>query len=134
MTRLMISLAATAAAAAGFAALPAPAAAQQNSIAEIIVFGTDPCPRSTDDQIVVCRRVPETYRYRLPEAYRPSGTPQQRDSWANKAKVIETVGATGINSCSPVGPGGYTGCLTRVIREAREQRKQQAEDTTPPRQ
>jgi hypothetical protein len=128
----MITLAATAAAAAGFAGLPAPAEAQQNSIAEIIVYGTDPCPRSTDDQIVVCRRVPESYRYRLPEAYRPGGTRQESDSWANKAKVIETVGATGINSCSPVGPGGYTGCLTRVIKEAREQRKQSAEDTIPP--
>ncbi|HUP67262.1 MAG TPA: hypothetical protein VM145_03500 [Sphingomicrobium sp.] len=132
MTRQMIMLAATAAATAGFAALPSPAAAQKNSVAEIIVFGTDPCPRSTDDQIVVCRRVPETYRYRLPEAYRPNGTPQQSDSWTNKAKVLETVGSTGINSCSPVGPGGYTGCLTRVIREAREQRKQSNEDSTPP--
>jgi hypothetical protein len=133
MTRLMFTLAATAvASAAGFAALSAPAEAQQNSVAEIIVYGTDPCPRSTDDQVVVCARRPESERYRIPEKYRPGGTPQQSDSWANKAKVIETVGATGINSCSPVGPGGYTGCLTRVIKEAREQRKQQAEDTIPP--
>jgi hypothetical protein len=132
MTRLMITLAATAAAMAGFAALPTPAEAQQNSVAEIIVYGTDPCPRSTDDQVVVCARRPETERYRIPEKYRPGGTRQQTDSWANKARVIETVGATGINSCSPVGPGGYTGCLTRVIKEAREQRKQSAEDTIPP--
>lgn len=132
MTRLMITLAATAAAAAGSAALPPPAEAQQNSVAEIIVYGTDPCPRSTDDQVVVCARRPEGERYRIPEKYRPGGTRQQTDAWANKAKVIETVGATGINSCSPVGPGGYTGCLTRVIKEAREQRKQSAEDTTPP--
>ena len=132
MTRLMISLAATAAATAGFVALPAPAEAQQDSVAEIIVYGTDPCPRSTDDQVVVCARRPESERYRIPEKYRPGGTRQQTDAWANKAKVIETAGATGINSCSPVGPGGYTGCLTRVIKEAREQRKQQAEDTTPP--
>jgi hypothetical protein len=132
MTRLMISLAATAAATAAIWSLPAPAQAQQNSVAEIIVFGTDACPRSTDDQIVVCRRVPESYRYRLPESYRPKGTPQQKDSWANKARVLETVGSTGINSCSPVGPGGYTGCLTRVIKEAREQRKQANEDTIPP--
>ena len=131
MTRLMITLAATAATAAGFAVLPAPALAQ-NSVAEIIVYGTDPCPRSTDDQVVVCARRPEGERYRIPEKYRQSGTRQQTDAWANKAKVIETVGATGINSCSPVGPGGYTGCLTRVIREAREQRRQQAEQTTPP--
>jgi hypothetical protein len=132
MTRLMITLAATAVAMADFAALPAPAMAQQNSVAEIIVYGTDPCPRSTDDQVVVCARRPESERYRIPEKLRPGGTPQQTESWANKAKVIETVGATGINSCSPVGPGGYTGCLTRVIKEAREQRKQSAEDTTPP--
>jgi hypothetical protein len=128
----MMALAATAVVAADFAMLPAPAAAQQNSVAEIIVYGTDPCPRSTDDQVVVCARRPESERYRIPEKYRPGGTRQQTDAWANKAKVIETVGATGINSCSPVGPGGYTGCLTRVIREAREQRKQQAEDTIPP--
>ena len=132
MTRLMIALCATAVAAADFAMVPAPAVAQQNSVAEIIVYGTDPCPRSTDDQVVVCARRPESERYRIPEKYRPGGTRQQTDAWANKAKVIETVGATGINSCSPVGPGGYTGCLTRVIREAREQRKQQAEDTIPP--
>jgi hypothetical protein len=132
MTRLMITLAATAVVLADFAALPAPAVAQQNSVAEIIVYGTDPCPRSTDDQVVVCARRPESERYRIPQKYRPGGTRQESDSWANKAKVIETVGATGINSCSPVGPGGYTGCLTRVIKEAREQRKQSAEDTIPP--
>ena len=135
MTRLMIALAATAAATAGFAVLPAPAAAQpQQSVAEIIVYGNDPCPRSTDDQVVVCARRPESERYRIPEKYRPSGTRQQTEAWANKARVLETVGDTGINSCSPVGPGGYTGCLTQVIREARDQRQQQAEQTTPPEQ
>ena len=38
----------------GYAALPAPATAQsQPNIAEIIVYGNDPCPRSTDDKVVV---------------------------------------------------------------------------------
>jgi hypothetical protein len=135
MKRLMITLSGTAALAGGLAGLSAPAAAQENSsVAEIVVFGSDPCPRSTDDQIVVCRRLPESYRYRLPEAYRPSGTRQQMEAWSNKAKILETVGDTGTNSCSPVGPGGYTGCLTQVIKQAREQRRQQAEETTPPEQ
>ncbi|MES2136426.1 MAG: hypothetical protein V4502_05130 [Pseudomonadota bacterium] len=134
MNRLIITLAATAATAAGFAVLPTPATAQQNAIAEIIVYGNDPCPRSTDDQVVVCARRPESERYRIPEKYRPSGTRQQTDAWANQAKVLETAGATGINSCSPVGPGGYTGCLIKVIKEAREQRRQQAEDSTRPEQ
>lgn len=132
MSKATILMSAAAVAlAGGYAALPAPAAAQ-NSVAEIIVYGTDPCPRSTDDQVVVCARRPEAERYRIPERYRPSGPPQVSQSWAAKSKVLETVGDSGINSCSPVGPGGYTGCLTQVIRQAREQRKQQAEETVPP--
>ncbi len=131
MTKLMITLAASAAAAVGFAVLPAPAEAQQGAVAEIVVYGNDPCPRSTDDQVVVCARRPEAERYRSPERLRSGGPPQAREAWANKAKVLETVGDTGTFSCSPVGPGGYTGCLTQVIKQARDQRRQQAEEATP---
>lgn len=118
---------------AGGLALPAPAVAQAApNIAEIIVYGNDPCPRSTDDQVVVCARRPEAERYRIPPKMRPSGTPQQMESWAVRSKNLETVGATGINSCSPVGPAGYTGCLMKVIQEAKGERKQQADQETPP--
>ena len=104
-----------------------------SKLAEIIVFGNDPCPRSTDDEVVVCTRVPESYRYRMPEAYRPSGTYQPRQAWANKAKSIERVGRTGIQSCSPVGPAGYTGCMQQMIDEARaESRDANAGNTPPP--
>lgn len=134
MSTLTTTLAAASAVAAavGFAAFPESAEAQQNSVAEIIVYGNDPCPRSTDDQVVVCARRPEAERYRIPERLRSGGPPQAREAWASKAKVLETVGDTGTFSCSPVGPGGYTGCLTQVIKQAREQRRQQAEDSTPP--
>jgi hypothetical protein len=116
-----------------FAMSPAPALAQaQPNIAEIIVYGADPCPRSTDDQVVVCARRPEAERYRIPPNMRQSGTPQEMESWAVKSKNLETVGQTGINSCSPVGPAGYTGCLQRVIQEARGTRKQQADQAVPP--
>jgi len=132
VTRLTIILAASAAATAGVALAPSLAVAQQGSIAEIVVFGNDPCPRSTDSQVVICARRPEAERYRIPEQYRPGGPRQESQSWASKARVIETVGDTGTFSCSPVGPGGHTGCLTQVIRQAREQRRQQAEDNVPP--
>ncbi len=130
MTKLTSLLAGAAVLVTGLTAIDTPALAQ-NSIAEIIVYGADPCPRSTDDQVVVCARKPESERYRIPEKLRSTGSPQQRESWANKAKLLETVGATGTNSCSPVGPGGFTGCLTRVVKEARDQRRQQAEDYNP---
>ncbi|MEO7635236.1 MAG: hypothetical protein ABIS38_06275 [Sphingomicrobium sp.] len=132
MTKLMSVLAGAAVLVVGLTTIETPAVAQ-NSVSEIIVYGTDACPRSTDDQVVVCARKPESERYRIPEKLRSTGTPQQRESWATRAKVLETVGDTGINSCSPVGPGGFTGCLTQVVKEARQQRRQQAEDYNPER-
>jgi hypothetical protein len=118
----------------GYASLPAPAIAQAQGggVAEIIVYGNDPCPRSSDDQVVVCARRPEAERYRIPPNMRQSGTPQQMESWARRSESLTTVGATGINSCSPVGPAGYTGCLMKVIQEAKGERKQQADQQTPP--
>jgi hypothetical protein len=133
MTKLILPLAATAALAGGLAALPGSAAAQASgNVSEIIVYGNDPCPRSTDDEVVVCARKPETERYRIPERFRSSGPRQARESWANKARALETAGATGINSCSPVGPGGFTGCLTQVIRQARAESDETAAGDTPP--
>lgn len=134
MSRLNIAVAAAGVIAVSFPALPVPALAQQNPIAEVIVYGNDPCPRSTEDQVVVCARRPEAERYRLPPKYRPSGTLQQMEPWAKKAESLQTVGRTGINSCSPVGPAGYTGCLEKVIKEARGERQQQADEETPPQQ
>jgi hypothetical protein len=103
-------------------------------IAEIVVFGNDPCPRSTDDEVVVCTRIPESYRYRMPEAYRPGGTFQQRQAWANKARAIERVGRTGIQSCSPVGPAGYTGCMEQMINSARQESREASAEQSAPQQ
>ena len=133
MSKLISLMSAAAVAISGSYVLPAPAIAQAApNIAEIIVYGNDPCPRSTDDQVVVCARRPEAERYRIPPNMRQSGTPQEMESWAVRSKNLETVGQTGINSCSPVGPAGYTGCLERVIQQAKGERRQQADDGTPP--
>ena len=134
----MSKLSSLAVAAAGLAfavpilVVPTPALAQNGTISEIIVYGTDPCPRSTDDEVVVCARKPEGERYRIPERLRSSGTRQQRQSWANRAIAFETYGKTGINSCSPVGPGGFTGCSQQLISQAFKEREEQATDETAP--
>jgi hypothetical protein len=111
---------------------PAPALAQGGNVSEIIVYGTDPCPRSTEDEVVVCARKPESERYRIPERYRQSGPIQSRESWANKAIAFESYGRTGINSCSPVGPAGFTGCEQQLINQAVKERQEQARGETPP--
>ena len=132
MSKLPLSLAAVAVGLSALIAPAAPALAQNGKVSEIIVYGTDPCPRSTDDEIVVCARKPETERFRIPERLRQGGSLQSRQSWAARARTFETVGATGTNSCSPVGPGGFTGCLGQLTRQAFEERKEQVgADSTP---
>ena len=111
-------------------AAPEPALAQR--VNEIIVYGTDPCPRSTDDEVVVCARKPESERFRIPERLRQGGSLQSRQAWANRAIAFETYGRTGINSCSPVGPGGHTGCAQQLINQAFKERQEDAEGATPP--
>lgn len=131
MSKLSLTL--TAAVLAAPAMIPAtPALAQNTRVSEIIVYGTDPCPRSTDDEVVVCARKPEAERFRIPEKLRSSGSLQSRQSWANRAVALETYGKTGINSCSPVGPGGFTGCSQQIIGQAfKERGEQYVADTAP---
>jgi hypothetical protein len=111
---------------------PVPALAQSGRISEIIVYGTDPCPRSTDDDVVICARKPEAERFRIPEKLREGGSYQSRQSWANRATAFETYGRTGINSCSPVGPAGFTGCTQQLINQAFKERREEAEASTAP--
>jgi hypothetical protein len=103
------------------------AAAQQPSgsnqrLSQIIVYGDDPCPVSSGDEIVVCARRPEDDRYRIPEPLRGSNV-SDNQSWAANARSLEYVGRTGIQSCSTVGPGGFTGCWEEMMRQAREDRR-----------
>ena len=110
--------------------VPQPALAQDR-IREIEVFGTDPCPRSTDDEVVVCARKPEAERYRIPERLRESGPRQTRESWANKAIAFETQLGNGLNSCSPIGPAGFTGCTQQLINQAFRERAEEERGQTP---
>jgi hypothetical protein len=135
MTRLMMTMVATAMLAGGVTAVSTPAIAQQGTgRLEVTVYGNDPCPRSTESQIVVCRRDKEENRYRLPKDQQLVGTRQQRESWANKSKELMTAGNTGVGSCSAVGPGGREGCLIQEINRAKQDtQEQQQSDQAPPR-
>jgi hypothetical protein len=136
MLKTMLATAGFAGSAVAAFATSAPAAAQSASdnISEIIVYGTDPCPRSTDDEVVVCARKPESERYRIPERLRAAGSRQSRESWAARARSFETVGRTGVNSCSAVGPGGHTGCLQHIIDQAQAENAESEVESTPPEQ
>jgi hypothetical protein len=124
MSKLILTAAATASLFAGFALPASPVIAQPTQQGQIIVYGTDPCPRSTDDDIVVCSRRPEAERFRIPEDLRENGTLQQGQSWTKQAEALSTVGAVGVGSCSAVGPGGHTGCAQQEINRAFRDRRE----------
>lgn len=121
-TLLIAGFAATVASAA-LAADPAPAAAGGGErVNTIIVYGNDPCPASKGDEITVCARKAEAERYRIPAPLRE--TPSSRsEAWNERVLAYETVGRTGTNSCSPVGPGGVNGCTQKLIDAAYAEKK-----------
>jgi hypothetical protein len=131
----------TAAAFAGLALSPAAAQDSGQSasetgkkIAEIIVFGNDPCPRSTDSEVVVCARKPETERFRIPERLRAGGARQSREAWAQRARSFEVATRTGVATCDAIGPSGQSGCLQKAIDQAKAERREQDAADTPPNQ
>lgn len=120
---LIAGFAATVAGAALAAApAPAPAAGGGERVNTIIVYGNDPCPASAGDEITVCARKAEAERYRIPAPLRE--TPSSRsEAWNERVLAYETVGRTGTNSCSPVGPGGVNGCTQKLIDAAYAEKK-----------
>jgi len=107
---------------------PVPDAAEgpPQRMASLIVFGNDPCPRSSSDEIIVCARLPESERYRLPKRFRGKrDNAPAVESWSNRVSTLETVSRVGTpNSCSPVGSAGQTGCYSQFLRQAREEQRQ----------
>jgi hypothetical protein len=111
MSRLLI------AAAVLMSAMPALAQSEEERVNQLIIYGDDKCPESKDNEITVCARKAEQERYRIPENLRES-TSVQNGAWNNRVLAYETIGKTGTLSCSPVGPGGFTGCLNKIIDTA----------------
>ena len=109
------------------AAAASPAGAQTAGPADVrvnqlVVYGEDACPQSTNDEIIVCVRRSENDRFRIPEMLRNDDDPETIP-WANRAQEMEYMGRTGIGSCSAVGPAGHTGCLLQFIDQARAERQ-----------
>ena len=96
----------------------------RDKVAMLVVFGDDPCPRSSDDEIIVCSRYPESERYRIPEKLRKPAKKAADRGWTDRVRTLETVSAMGRpNSCSPIGSNGQTGCIDKFLSEWRDQRR-----------
>ena len=91
----------------------------------VTVFGSDPCPKASDaNEIVVCSRRPDEERYRIPPTVRTGVGARPGISARRKALLGSATGGAGgsIGSCSPVGPGGGTGCNQAMQDAYREEK------------
>ncbi|MDB5662864.1 MAG: hypothetical protein JWN59_1202 [Sphingomonas bacterium] len=113
----------------GAIALPGlPAQAQPAwNVPTITVFGEDKCPRDT-----ICVRAPENERYRIPQTLRGETGAAMAERWGDRAQALEYAGQSGTMSCSPVGPGGASGCFRELVRQARAEQRADGESPAIP--
>jgi len=109
-------------------AVASPAMAQTGS-RTLTIYGNDKCPTSNNEEIIVCRRLPEQERFRIPMDLREGTiTPDSTAGAVRNQRIVDKdVAADGIGSCSTVGAGGATGCFLQNARRNREQRQKDGE-------
>ena len=101
-----------------------PAAASTPVTRTTTVFGNDPCPAATGGEIVVCGRLPEAERYRIPQKLRKPKNERTARPWsAQNATLDEVARAQRPDSCSAVGSGGQTGCTAAMLRQWADERR-----------
>jgi hypothetical protein len=111
-------------------AAPEAAEAPPPRMSTLVVFGDDPCPRSSDDEIIVCARQPESERYRIPKALRKKPKADEvTQSWVERTRTFDMISKQGLpNSCSPNGSNGQTGCMRQFLEAARAEREAMKRD------
>jgi len=92
----------------------------------LVLYGNERCPTNNDgDEIVVCERRSAREQYRVPKELREFAVTPENESWAAKVQgTIDTgTGVNGTGSCSVVGPGGQSGCMTQQARAYRRDKQ-----------
>jgi len=106
-------------------------------VRSVTLSGDQACPKSTDEEVVVCSRIDPEEQYRIPKEMRDTQeVAANRSSWVNRTATIDQVGrqAGGLpNTCSPNGFGGQTGCALMANRAyAAEKRAAERNDALVP--
>jgi hypothetical protein len=84
----------------------------------LVLYGNEQCPTDRDgNEIVVCTRRDAAEQYRVPKELRNFKVTPENQSWALRAQGTLDTGASGIGSCSAIGPGGSLGCSQQQFRD-----------------
>lgn len=104
--------------------VPATAAEPPRRTTTTTVFGDDACPTASNGDIIVCGRLPESERYRIPKKLRENKKARVEQSWASRNATLDEVARVQRpNSCSVVGLGGQTGCSEAMLRQWADERR-----------
>ncbi|WP_205479223.1 hypothetical protein [Sphingomonas arenae] len=79
--------------------------------------------REKADEVVVCGRRDAQRRYQVTDPNAPFDPSGPVDSVARERSRWVEEGDVGTQSCSAVGPGGWTGCAVKQWKRARQQHK-----------
>ena len=79
-------------------AAPALAQADGDKVNQLIVYGDDPCPQSSEAEITVCARKGESERYRIPEVLRGDPLSPKNEAWTDRVEAYE---ACTLNESAP---------------------------------
>lgn len=96
--------------------------ANETIITKYIAEG-ETCDKSEESEniIVVCAVNEEPYR--IPKNRRNDPNKIENQAWSERVEGFQDIGASGIGSCSSVGPAGALGCTTRMIANAADERQ-----------
>jgi hypothetical protein len=84
----------------------------------LVLYGNEQCPTDRDgNEIVVCTRRDAAEQFRVPKELRNFKVTPENQSWALRAQGTLDTGASGIGSCSAIGPGGSLGCSQQQFRD-----------------
>jgi hypothetical protein len=87
----------------------------------LVLYGNEQCPTDRDgNEIVVCTRRDAAEQYRVPKELRNFKITPENQSWALRAQGTLDTGASGIGSCSAIGPGGSLGCSQQQFKESKQ--------------
>jgi hypothetical protein len=106
-----------------FADTPSLGEAQQSTppdrVSFLVTFGSEKCPESVGDEIVVCAVQPEGERYRIPEPLREDEEQiVAGSSWTSAVESLDGYSRAILpNSCSVNGSNGFTGCTQQALQK-----------------
>ena len=105
-------------------------------VRSVTVTGDQPCPKSTNGEIIVCSHADRDEKFRIPPKFREAPHPAANNSWTNRAALIDEVSreAGGLpNTCSVNGAGGQTGCSWQALQQwqAEMRAKKRAAESVP---